>query len=235
MNNRSDWRSAMAHRIGLGGQIDFTPAGVNQTLHVPCAAGHIVDVKIRAKRHPDAVAKDMLNAGWVIGSTLRCPEHRRGIKKADPAKAPGPVRRVKLEEIVTRDTIMNNASISAVSAGNGKPVGTVSDAMRQAHRMMIEMLDDAYDGAAQRYKPGWDDAKVAKESGVSTEHVAEYREMWVGPLGEPAEVTALRGEADKIMKTLEQCHATQSKALEDLGKLQGRFERLCLKHGWNVE
>ena len=64
-----NWARTTAHRLGLGGQIEFTVAAVGQTLHVLCKKGaHVVDVPIAARQHPDAIAKKMLHDGWVIGS-----------------------------------------------------------------------------------------------------------------------------------------------------------------------
>ncbi|WP_375188469.1 hypothetical protein [Sphingobium yanoikuyae] len=83
--DKEGWAQSLAARIGMGGTIDFTPARVGQTLHLPCAGGggHKVDVRIGPNQHPDAVAKKLLAEGWSLGNKLRCPRHtRKGVKAA---------------------------------------------------------------------------------------------------------------------------------------------------------
>jgi hypothetical protein len=76
------WRAEVGRKIGH--VLDFTPTRVGQTLHVPCARGHKVDVEINKPMPPEAVTRKMLHDGWTIGNRLLCPEHAR--KKAEPAK-----------------------------------------------------------------------------------------------------------------------------------------------------
>lgn len=85
---RKGWANAVAHRIGLGGEIEYTAARVGQTLHVPCAHGETVDFFVNARMPPEAVAKKMMQAGWTIGSKLLCPAHARKPKRSEPKAAP---------------------------------------------------------------------------------------------------------------------------------------------------
>lgn len=83
----ANWPRAMARRLGMGGDIQFTRAAVGQTLHLPCHAGdHIVDVHIAANQHPDAIAKRLLAQGWTVGTKLKCPDHSRRAPKKNPKK-----------------------------------------------------------------------------------------------------------------------------------------------------
>ena len=83
------WRKECAQKVGLRGEIDFHTAKVGMTLHIPCEAGdHVVDVKVRRGLPPEAVAKHMVQAGWTIGSRLKCPDCAKRParkKKAEPA------------------------------------------------------------------------------------------------------------------------------------------------------
>ena len=84
----SNWPRAMAKRLGMGGEVQFTRAAVGQTLHLCCGVGdHIVDVPIAPNRHPDAIAKKLLADGWMMGSKLKCPEHSRSGRSSKPKKA----------------------------------------------------------------------------------------------------------------------------------------------------
>lgn len=80
----ADWPAAMAQRLGLRGSVNATNHPNGQTLHLPCSGsgGHIVDVRIGAKQHPDAVANKLSAQGWLLGRKLKCPRHARKEKVA---------------------------------------------------------------------------------------------------------------------------------------------------------
>lgn len=69
-----------------------------------------------------------------------------------------------------------------------------------AKKIMSDLLFDNYDLGAQDYKPGWDDARIAKESGMSEAFVAQRRAADYGPVSPPrkAVVRECAGMAAKI-------------------------------------
>lgn len=71
-----DWHSSFARRIGVSG-IEYTPAGVGQTLHIECSHGHLADVRVEKRMPQEAVVKKMLRAGWTLGHKLTCPDCQR--------------------------------------------------------------------------------------------------------------------------------------------------------------
>lgn len=200
----SSWPKAVAQRLGLGGEIDFTTARVGQTLHIPCAKGrHIVDVPVKPGSNPDAIAKMMLHKGWTIGRKMACPEHRR---KSERPQATGPQ---PMEET--------------------KPRPTPSDAAKKAHRMLMMALEDYYDDATKQYKDGYSDTRLAAEIGCSEQHVRETREQYFGPLAVPNDVAEFRSALDKLRAEAGQMTASIAKSLQSM---EQRLDRLCKRNGW---
>lgn len=265
----------MAKRLGMGGEVDFTTAAVGQTLHLYCGAGdHVVDVHIAARQHPDAVAKKLLGAGWIMGSKLKCPEHSRR-KAGEPRKPKGKFlseaapmsaqlshiadqildgtlaikvsdepqqyepplsrnqRRV-VDRAVAKATPVERPApkiqgVKPMPEAAQKPV-VPTDAAKKAKRMVFLLLEEQYDESKKCYRPGWDDKKIATESGAHVKVVEDTRVEFFGPLGEPAELTALRNEFAAHRQDAE----AKIRAInESIASMQSRFTRLCVKNGWS--
>ena len=209
------WAEAVAGRVGLSGAIDFTQANVGQTLHIPCARGHRVDFYINKKLPPEMVAKKMMEKGWTVGSRILCPKHSRKPKKAANDAPP----QHEEEEIM----------VTPAPAAPPPPSPTM--AAREARRLAIAGLDEGYDITNERYKSGWSDKRIADECGIGEAAVAKLREDMYGPLGEPAELAAMRAELGALTEKVQTALAGFEK---EFGALRGRFEALCNKNGWPV-
>ena len=109
---------------------------------------------------------------------------------------------------------------------------TPSDEAKKAHRMVMMSLEDYYDEKAKRYKPEWSDARIAKDTGASESHVAETREKYFGPLGEPVELTELRADLRRFVDDARATMATLDRTAESL---KARLVRICEKNGWSTE
>lgn len=106
-------------------------------------------------------------------------------------------------------------TLTVVKIADAKP----SDNAKVAERLLIRVMEDeAYDETARRYKPGFSDARMAADTGLSEKHVAAVRERLFGPAGEPDEVTELRRAIDGLTS--------------ELGKLRSRFDTMCAKNGF---
>lgn len=125
----ADWHRNLALKIGVGGTVEYTPARVGQTLHVPCSHGHIADFHVNARMPPEAVAKKMMQKGWTVGSKITCPEHSRKpkAKQADKkeicgAQAPPEKsdRKPKKRKYEPRGELRNR--IEAALRGASKPL-----------------------------------------------------------------------------------------------------------------
>lgn len=203
------WPHAMAKRLGLTGAIEFTKTRVDQTLHVPCRRGdHIVDVRVNASMPPDVVAKRMLGAGWTIGTALICPEHTRKSKK-------------KQEETAMA---ANGTAIAASAPAR-------SDEAKRAHRLVMQALEDYYDEANKRYRPSYTDARIAEETGAAEAHVKKTREEFFGPLGEPAELVAVKAELAALEHAFTK---TIGSFNEQLNAAKDRVARICKLNGWTA-
>ncbi|MBA4306450.1 MAG: hypothetical protein C0429_06895 [Sphingopyxis sp.] len=97
--------------------------------------------------------------------------------------------------------------------------------------MVYLLLEEQYDETTNRYRPGWDDKRLAQESGASVNIVVQVREESFGPLGEPAEIADFKQDFAKVKADLEAMKATMEQTVETI---EQRFERICVKNGWVV-
>lgn len=91
------------------------------------------------------------------------------------------------------------------------------------------VLDDAYDKAAKRYKPGWSDDRVAKETGAAINLVTERRARDFGPIPPPKpdplpEVAIL---ASPVLIELADALSTVKAAHEKLDIVADRIRRIA--------
>jgi AraC-like DNA-binding protein len=209
----------MARRIGLSGAIRFTPSRVGLTLHVPCERGrHVVDVDADPGSHPDMIAKRMIRRGWTVGSKLTCPDcSRKPARRKEPA-------------VVAKPLEQSAAAVTSMPTATGA-LAAPSEAAKKAHRFVMMMLEEHYDEAKNCYRAGYSDAKIAKESGASEPHVRDTREKYFGPIGEPAEVRALKAELAKLSDEFATQIATFQRRLDEAGN---RLASVCKAHGWPI-
>lgn len=102
------------------------------------------------------------------------------------------------------------ASEGAPPVDAGRPV--VSAAASRAIVTLYVVLEDAYDRERKAYKTGWDDARVAQETGLSPAEVSARRERDFGPL--KAAPTA--DEVHAVMGELTEAWSALTSALSDL-------------------
>lgn len=95
---------------------------------------------------------------------------------------------------------------------------------KAALRLLSRVLDDeAYDHANQRYKPGFSDVSLAKDTGLDVKVVASERERLCGPVGEPAEVTAFRADLEAAIRAAKVAQAGAE-------QLRLRLDEICARH-----
>lgn len=226
---RNSWPTAVAHRIGLGGAVQFTNTRVGVTLHLPCRGWgehqpHTVDVKIAPGQNPEAIAKKLLNDGWRIGHRLTCPDARK--KKGKEPTVPND----------TRDRAMSSASGVAIAASTGTPTAAAG----RARRLVYMALEDYYDEGKKAYKPGHTDASIAQECGVAEQLVKTIREESYGPLAVPGEAAALHqlllACTQTFTETVERAKREVAEAATlygtQLKDVQADFDRLARKNNW---
>lgn len=86
-------------------------------------------------------------------------------------------------------------------------VASSPEAMR-AQFNVFRLLTDHFDTDAGAYATGWDDAKVAKDTGIATSAVVAYREAGFGPLKEPPELKAIADEIGALESIMAETFAT---------------------------
>lgn len=140
------------------------------------------------------MVSNMRRAGWVVGDGIapRCPDHAhaRGRSMRHEA-APSPPK----------------------AAEPAAPVAAQIGPSPKLARKIYEALDTYFDEDSRRYKPGWDDARIAKEIAVSPEIVARIRREAYGELSEDPAISALRADIASVRSLLKE--------------LEGRLEKLA--------
>lgn len=226
-SNVINWHAKAGRSVGIGA-IDYTPARVGQTLHIPCSRGHRVDVELKERCQPEMLGKKLLRAGWTIGNHLLCPKHS---KKPKAPEAP---------QQETND-------MPAVEAVKMPPLMTVqpsiitrdsSDAARTAKRAAMQWLDEAFDVAKGTYSPGVTDETIAKETGLAAAKVKELREEFYGALKVPSDIDELKREMAGFYAQLEQLNADHSARHEALvaaaNATDARIEAIVQRNGWRA-
>lgn len=118
-------------------------------------------------------------------------------------------------------------AMSQSSRQPAKP--SASPAASDAIVNLYLILSDAYDRAKRSFKPGWDDERVARETGLAVAVVEERRERDFGPLippGLPEDLVAAVDAADKAMVAMAGARVAFNAALEKVEKAHAEVLRL---------
>jgi hypothetical protein len=103
-----------------------------------------------------------------------------------------------------------------------------SAAAMKAQTQMFRLLSDHFDVAAGAYSPPWSDAKIATDTGLSKDVVAEYRRAGFGEIKEPTELAAIRADINSL-ESLQREHAASVTA--DIASLRTRLSTLSARFG----
>lgn len=323
-----NWKREISRK--LGESVQFVQMRVGQTLHIPCARGHIVPFEVKKMTAPENVVKKMLHEGWTIGSKLTCPKHSGGKRKCGTQAPPEPEDNAVIEEkaieappntVQCRDgkvrgkspgrgadgitrgkiiealtqfetlTLLEIADLAMMKSNTiqrhlvtmwrngvvsrylGEPDGkghrpyhyslvkaapapapepkketpmpavaappaptVISDEARNARRLATMMLEEHFDVATGRFRDGWTDEKIAKETGAAVQFVTKRREEDFGPLKMPSEIEQERARLDALEARVD---AYEKHAAIEIGGWRAdliahrqRLTALCAKNGW---
>lgn len=233
----ANWPKAVAHRIGMGGEIQFTTTRIGQTLHVPCRGNgrhiaHIVDVPIAPGQNPEAVAKKLLAQGWQIGHRLLCPA--RSPKTEQNIRAKQRKEQILASAACTTNdptelaAIADQARRATVEVTPPAPEPKVpTPAAGRARRLVYMALEESYDEMRKCYKKDQSDALIAKDCDVSEQFVRTIREESYGPIVVPPDFTALKAEVDKLRREITAAHTANMSAIVALeNKLKTEVDEL---------
>jgi len=68
----------------------------------------------------------------------------------------------------------------------------------QAQRKVFQLLEDNFDAGQGQFLQGYDDERIAKETGISVHTVKEYRVNAFGKIKPPSEIALLRRQIDEL-------------------------------------
>lgn len=152
----------------------------------------------------------------------------QAVREFDPSIKVTVEPRIELEPM--RKFVMSNMQRPEGSAGGAMAAVDVAT-QRKLKRDILSWLEECYDEKNARYKDGFSDETVAKETGAAPKFVAQLREEFYGPMGEPEELARLRTEFAEFNRKHD-AHMTEYQ--KGMGAFQARLERIAVKNGWNL-
>lgn len=166
----------------------------------------------------EIVDKKFTARGWELDPIV-CPPCLDKKRAAKPAHTETPKNTDNHKE----QEEMQTAALAANDA-----LKAISSDMHKANAKMHQMLVIHFDADAGKYADGWNDERVAKESGVALSHVAEIRALAYGELKEPEEVTALRNDIKALNELITE---TLIAAQKEVNSLNNRVAEITKKLG----
>lgn len=175
----------------------------------------------------DAVTAKFRKRGWHVGDVGRhlCPACHHAKRRSAP-KSESPV----MSQPSRLSPKPKSAAMSQSSRPQAKP--SASPAASDAIVNLYLILSDAYDRTKKTFKLGWDDERVARETGLAVSVVEERRERDFGPLttaGLPEDLVAAVDAADKAMVALAGAHVAFNAAMERATKAHAEMTRLVAR------
>lgn len=165
---------------------------------------------------PEMLDKKLVQKGWELDPNI-CPSC---VAKRKKAKTVAKKEQVKMK---------TNTMTKPVGTLSDNPVlKTVSSDAHKATAKMHQLLVLNFDTDEGRYAEGWDDERVAKESGLSPTHVTEVRNIAYGELKEPEEIAALRKDIKALNDLIGETLVAAQKEVNALNK---RVAEICTKLG----
>lgn len=225
-----DWPQAVAHRLHLGGRIEFSTTSTSVTIMVPCCRKHKVPVRLSKKFPPEVVAKKLMQAGWKVGNKLTCPKHAKGHRREqgmDGDQIDACALPETTEQQPAHAWLLPQQEEAPMTTPTPPPSASVAAKAKQVEA--ITWLAESFDAEKGVFKGDVSDATIAKETGLSVEAVVALREQFFGELKEPPEIAAFRRDLAACKEKIE---SIGTDALKSLGSLERRFEALCRKLGY---
>lgn len=193
-----------------GRALRFDPRTAVRTAQVFCskcdAIGHLNIVNLPP---PNVIDKKFVQKGWEIDPNVcpTCVETKVQAKKEQ-----------KMATAKPNGALAEDPVLKAVSANTHK-----------AQAKMHQLLCTYFDEEEGTFSPGWNDERIAKESGMALAHVTDVREQGYGPLKEPEEVTLLKNDIKALNDLIVESLANAQK---EVNALNARVTELTKKLGF---
>jgi hypothetical protein len=156
---------------------------------------------------PDILDKKFGQRGWEL----------------DPHICPGCLAKAKAEKAAKRQTKKEQTQMKIVTKSDeplaDNPVlKAVSVDTHKATAKMHRLLTEHFDTEEGVYSEGWNDDRVAKESGMSASHVTEVRNLAYGELKEPDELIELKKDIKALHDLISETLVSAQKEVNALNK-----------------
>jgi hypothetical protein len=148
---------------------------------------------------PGIIKKHFAERGWQMGRRVTCPSCSRPAKKEKRSMSKTVPHTMTATSPLPGEPIAKTSDLAAMRRDTAMP----TDAAKRVNRQIIQHLEDAYEDTTKRYRPGWDDARIARETGAAFENVRKIREELFGPIRPPTEIEDLTRRVHEALTNFE--------------------------------
>lgn len=176
--------------------------------------GTVGAMNVKALPPPELIDKKFVQKGWEL----------------DPNVCPSCVQQHKQTKALAKKEhkIVNTTSNQNSTLGDNPVLKAMSTDTLKATAKMHQLLTMNFDADEGHYVEGWDDERIAKESGMSIAHVTEVRNLAYGELKEPEEITKLRADIKSLNELISE---TLVAAQKEVNALNNRANEITKKLG----
>lgn len=198
-----------------GRSLHVDPRGGTRCGRMICSeCGEVGNVNFTSLPPPEMLDKKFAQKGWELDPNV-CPTC---VIKRKKAKAAAKKEQVK----------MNTATKTAGTLSDNPVLKTVSADTHKATAKMHQLLSIHFDADEGLFAEGWNDERIAKETGLAATYVSEVRVIAYGDIKEPEEITALRADIKSLNELISETLVTAQKEVNALNK---RVSEICAKLG----
>lgn len=187
--------------------------------------GTVGSINVNNLPPPEYLDKKFAQRGWELDPNV-CPDCVVKRKRAKAAARTAAKTVVKLKE--QNNTMATITAVKPTPISENPALKAVSADLHKATAKMHQLLNLHFDTEEGRFAEGWDDARIAKESGMAPTHVTEVRNLAYGELKEPEEITKLRADIKSLNELISETLVTAQK---EVNALNARVNEINKKLG----
>jgi hypothetical protein len=209
------------YKLGLRGRsFRIDPRNGSKHADIACSAcGEKGTINLTALPPPEIIDKKLVQRGWELDPNV-CPDCVTKKKRAKAAAREAIKKEQKTMNVATTKPVgplADNPALKAVSAD-----------LHKATAKMHQLLAIHFDVDEGRFAEGWNDERIAKESGIVPVHVTEVRNVAYGELKEPEEIATLRRDIKALNELITE---TLVAAQKEVNLLNNRVTEINKKLG----